>query len=63
MTVEVHGLVCPQCGERLDPAGVTYVRVTVPIDDVLRFDVEGLAKHRCGASLRKRLAEMDSDDG
>lgn len=51
--VKVVGLVCPQCGEGGWDTGVTYVSVTMSLDDVMRFELQGLAKHRCGTELRK----------
>lgn len=63
MTVQVFGLVCPQCGESLEPAGVTYVSVSVSQDGALEYDLHGVAGHRCGAALRARLDAMGDGDG
>lgn len=47
--VELFGLVCPQCGADQEPARLTSLRVHVDLDGILRFEAEGLARHRCEA--------------
>lgn len=55
--VKVLGLVCPQCGEGGWETGVTGLSVTMDLHDVMRFEVQGLAKHRCWRSPRAPVAE------
>lgn len=59
--VKVVGLVCPQCGEGGLDTGVTFVSVTMALDDVMRFELQGLARHRCGVEPRKRSTVNTAD--